>query len=112
MPAISDRARPNWRQRWEAKNIVPAAYKADLIAFLRTYLNDPTRIRGATCRSRSARRSGRASVTWCACATEGRNAGQREGAATFVSGKLDRYFDVTKGKLDRSIDLPVEARDF
>lgn len=100
------------RQRWEAKNIVPSAYKADLIAFLRTYLNDPTHIRGATV-SQPQRKTVGPGDRYVVCVryTEGRNAGQREGAATFVSGKLDRFFDVTKGKIDRSLDLPVEARD-
>lgn len=100
------------RQRWEAQNIVPAAYKADLIAFLRTYLNDPRQVRGATV-SQPQRKTVGPGERYVVCVryTEGRNAGQREGAATFVSGKLDRYFDVTKGKLDRSIDLPVEARE-
>ena len=101
------------RQRWEAKNIVPAAYKADLIAFLRTYLNDPTHVRGATV-SQPQRKTVGPGERYVVCVryTEGRNAGQREGVATFVSGKLDRFFDVTKGNLDRSLDLPVEAREF
>lgn len=100
------------RQRWEAKNIVPTAYKADLIAFLRTYLNDPTHVRGVTV-SQPQRKTVGPGEHYVVCVryTEGRNAGQREGAATFVSGKLDRFFDVTRGKLDRSIDLPVEARE-
>ena len=100
------------RQRWEAQNVVPTAYKADLIAFLRTYLNDPTRVRGATV-SQPQRKTIGPGERYVVCVrfTEGRNAGQWEGAATFVSGKLDRYFDVTKGKLDRSLDLPLEARE-
>ena len=100
------------RQQWEAKNIVPAAYKADLIAFLRTYLNDPTQVRGATV-SQPQRKTIGPGERYVVCVryTEGRNGGQREGVATFVSGKLDRFFDVTKGKLDRSLDLPVEARE-
>ncbi|MBI3704491.1 MAG: hypothetical protein HY244_11770 [Rhizobiales bacterium] len=98
------------RQQWEAQNIVPAAYKADLIAFMRTYLNDPRQVRGATVSQPQRKTVGRGErYVVCLRYTEGRNAGQREGVATFVSGKLDRYFDVTKGKLDRSIDLPVEA---
>jgi hypothetical protein len=34
------------RERAEP-NIAPANYKAEILAFLRTYLNDPTNIRGA-----------------------------------------------------------------
>src|SRR4029079_9682900 len=35
------------KARWEAQNVYPQNYKADLIAFLRTYLNDPTHVHGA-----------------------------------------------------------------
>ncbi len=105
------------RQRWEAQNIVPAAYKADLIAFLRTYLNDPTHIRGATV-SQPQRKMIGPGERYVVCVryternSEGRYGVSREGVATFVSGKLDRFFDVTRGKLDRSLDMPVEAREF
>jgi hypothetical protein len=100
------------KQRWESQNILPTAYKADLVAFLRTYLNDPTNVRGATV-SPPLRKTIGPGERYVVCVrfTEGRNAGQREGAATFVSGKLDRYFDVTRGKLDRSLDLPADARE-
>jgi hypothetical protein len=37
----------NQRSEPAEPNIVPANYKADIQAFLRTYLNDPTKIRGA-----------------------------------------------------------------
>jgi hypothetical protein len=99
------------RQQWEAKNIVPAAYKADLLAFMRTYLNDPRQVRGATV-SQPQRKTIGPGERYVVCVryVEGR-AEQREGVATFVSGKLDRYFDVTRGKLDRSLDLPAEARE-
>ncbi len=35
------------KARWEAQNVFPADYKNDLLAFMRTYLNDPTRVRAA-----------------------------------------------------------------
>ena len=30
------------KARWDAENIFPQNYRQDLLAFLRTYLNDPT----------------------------------------------------------------------
>ena len=30
------------KARWNAQNVFPASYKNDLLAFLRTYLNDPS----------------------------------------------------------------------
>ena len=104
------------RQRWEAQNIVPTAYKADLIAFLRTYLNDPTHIRGATV-SQPQRKTIGPGERYIVCVryternSDGRYGGSKEGAATFVSGKLDRFFDVSRGRLDRSLDMPAEARE-
>src|ERR1700740_2401020 len=32
---------------WEEKNVPPADYKGDILAFMRTYLNNPTQIRDA-----------------------------------------------------------------
>ena len=34
--------------QWEAQNVVPQHYKNDLLALLRTYLNDPTHVRDAS----------------------------------------------------------------
>jgi hypothetical protein len=104
------------RQRWEGQNVFPAAYKADLIAFLRTYLNDPTHIRAATV-SQPQRKTIGPGERYVVCVrytertSDGRYGGSREGVATYVSGKLDRFFDVTKGKIDRSLDLPAEVRE-
>ena len=33
------------KARWDAENIFPQNYRQDLLAFLRTYLNDPTQVR-------------------------------------------------------------------
>jgi hypothetical protein len=113
VPAISPSA-AELRQRWSAE--YRRRPTADLIAFLRTYLNDPTHVRGATV-SQPQRKTVGPGERYVVCVryternSEGRYAEPKEGAATFVSGKLDRFFDVTKGKIDRSVDLPVEARE-
>ena len=33
--------------KWDAQNVVPQNYKADLLAYFRTYLNNPEGVRGA-----------------------------------------------------------------
>jgi hypothetical protein len=86
------------KARWNAENVYPQAYKQDLLAFLRTYLNEPSGVRGAsvsapvlkdvgpgerfyTCVRYNERRSG------------GGYMGSKDGVAVYVSGKLDRFFD-------------------
>lgn len=86
------------KARWEAENVYPDAYKRDLLAFMRTYLNDPTRIRGAAV-SRPERKSVGKGERFVACVryTERKDNGTygapKDGAATFVSARLDRFFD-------------------
>lgn len=86
------------KDRWEAQNVFPQDYKRDLLAFMRTYLNDPTRIRGAAA-SRPERKSVGQGERFVVCVryTERKDDGTygkpKDGAATFVSAKLDRFFD-------------------
>ncbi|MFN3658148.1 MAG: hypothetical protein ACK4UO_12900 [Pseudolabrys sp.] len=94
------------KARWEAQNVYPANYKADLLAFLRTYLNDPTQVRGAAVSVPALKNIGPgeryvACLRYNARDTGGKYMGPKEGAATYVSGKLDRFFDV-----------PREVREF
>jgi hypothetical protein len=86
------------KARWEAENIVPQNYKSDLIAFLRTYINDPTHIRGAAVSQPQLKNVGQgdryvACVRYNARKDGGQYAGSKDGAAIYVSGKLDRFFD-------------------
>ena len=89
------------KARWEAQNIVPAAYKSDLLAFLRTYINDPTRLRG-TAVSPPQRKTFGLGERYVACVryqerkSDGQYAASKDGAAVYVSGKLDRFFDDPK----------------
>ena len=58
------------KAQWDAQNVVPQNYKNDLMAFLRTYLNDPTHIRAAAV-SQPQLKTGRAraNATSPVCAT-------------------------------------------
>ncbi len=86
------------KARWEAQNVYPEGYKSDLLAFMRTYLNDPAHIRGAAV-SRPERKSVGQGERFVSCVRyrERKDGGvygaPKDGAATFVSAKLDRFFD-------------------
>ena len=89
------------KAQWDAQNVYPQNYKNDLMAFMRTYLNDPTRVRNASVSQPVLKQAG-PGQRYVACVrynarVDGKYAGSKDGAATFVSGKLDRFFD---GKLD------------
>ena len=89
------------KAQWDAQNVFPQNYKNDLIAFLRTYINDPTHIRGAAVSQPQIKNVGPgdryiACVRYDARKSSGQYAGSKDGVATFVSGKLDRYFDTPK----------------
>ena len=84
--------------RWEAQNVVPQAYKQDLLAFLRTYLNDPSHIRAAGVSPPQLKTVGSgqryvACVRYNARNSDGKYGGEKRGAAIYVSGKLDRFID-------------------
>jgi hypothetical protein len=89
------------KAQWDAQNVFPQNYKNDLIAFLRTYINDPTHIRGAAVSQPQLKDVGPGEryivcVRYDARKDGGQYAGPKDGVATFVSGKLDRYFDVPR----------------
>lgn len=86
------------RAQWEAQNVFPQNYKADLLAFLRTYLNDPGQIRDAGVAQPVLIDVGPGKryvvcVRYNARDNNGRYAGTKVGAASYVSGKLDRFAD-------------------
>jgi hypothetical protein len=89
---------------WEAQNVFPKDYKQDLQAFLRTYLNDPSHIRNAGV-SQPARKSVGGGERYVACVrynarnSVGKYAGPKDGAAVYVSGKLDRFLDGKQAQL-------------
>jgi hypothetical protein len=86
------------RAQWDAQNVYPQAYKDDLLAFLRTYLNDPSHIRNAGVSQPALMDIGPgkrfvACVRYNARDDHGHYDGAKVAMATYVSGKLDRFID-------------------
>jgi hypothetical protein len=89
------------KARWEAENVYPQGYRQDLLAFLRTYLNDPSHIRGAAVSQPQLKFIGPgdryvACVRYNTRNSDGKYLGSKDGAAVYVAGKLDRFFDMPK----------------
>ena len=83
--------------RWNEQNVFPQNYKQDLLAFLRTYLNDPTNVRDAGVSQPVLKKAGPGD-RFIACVrynarSDGKYAGVKVGAAIYISGKLDRFLD-------------------
>ena len=89
------------KARWDAENVYPQGYRQDLLAFLHTYLNDPTHVRSAAVSQPQLKYIGPgdryvACVRYNARNTDGKYLGSKDGAAVYVAGKLDRFFDTPK----------------
>jgi hypothetical protein len=87
--------------RWDAENVYPQGYRQDLLAFLRTYLNDPSLIRGAAV-SQPQLKYVAPGDRYVACVrynsrnADGKYLGSKDGAAIYVAGKLDRFVDTAR----------------
>jgi hypothetical protein len=86
---------------WEAQNVYPESYRRDLLAYLRTYLNDPTQVRDAAVTQPRRVKVGEGDrfvscVRFKARKSDKQYAASKDGAASFVSGKLDRFYDEPK----------------
>src|SRR6516165_1887174 len=89
------------KARWEAENVYPQGYRQDLLAFLRTYLNDPSHVRGASVSQPQLKYIGPgdryvACVRYDSRNTDGKYLGSKDGAAVYVGGKLDRFLDTPR----------------
>ncbi len=94
-------SRDELKAKWESENVFPQAYKQDLLAYLRTYLNDPSHVRGAAVSQPQLKYIGPgdryvACVRYNARNTDGKYQGSKDGAAVYVAAKLDRFFDIPK----------------
>jgi hypothetical protein len=89
------------KARWDAENVFPQGYRQDLLAFLRTYLNDPSHVRSASVSQPQLKYIGPgdryvACVRYNARNSDGKYVGSKDGAAIYVAGKLDRFLDTSK----------------
>lgn len=102
------------KARWEAQNVFPNTYKNDLLAFLRTYLNDPEHVRAAQASQPLLKTVGQGErYVVCVRFRERKNGGAygppKDGAATYVSAKLDRFFDAPPAEVKAICkDVPLE----
>src|SRR5687768_9757285 len=82
----------------QANKTVPMNYRADIVSFMRTYLNDPTRVRGAFL-SEPALRTFDYSDRYVTCLrynarkSDGQYAGSKDSLVLFRDGRLDRVVD-------------------
>jgi hypothetical protein len=89
------------KARWDAQNVYPQAYRQDLLAFLRTYLNDPSQVRGAEVSQPQLKFVGPGEryvtcVRYNSRNSDGKYLGSKDGAAIYVGGKLDRFLDTPR----------------
>jgi hypothetical protein len=92
----------DWTRRRERSDEVyltaPANYRADIMAFMRTYLNDPRGVRDAFL-SEPSKRTLEGVERYVACLrynprkSNGQYAGSRDNMVLFAEGRLDRVVD-------------------
>ncbi len=82
-------------------NILPANYRADTIAFLRSWINDTSNIRDAAITEPALKQAGRVEryivcVKFNAKNSTGKYEGTKERMIVFLAGKLDTMVDVRR----------------
>jgi hypothetical protein len=82
---------------WTAANVYPAEYRGELVAYLRTYLNDPTGIRDAAISEPAIKPIGPGD-RYVVCVrfnpkSGGGYAGLKDHLVIYAGGKLDRYLE-------------------
>jgi hypothetical protein len=104
---LTDQAREGGEARG---TVLPENYKAEIIAFMRTYLNDPANVRDAFITEPAIKQVGgrsqyAACVRYNAKNTDGRYAGSRDSLALFDRGRFDRMVDqFPKGAVHPCVD--------
>ena len=87
------------RERSEQANTtLPTNYKADIVAFMHTYLNDPTGVRDAFVSAPELRTLDNANryvvcLRYNARSSSGKYAGSKDSLVMFRDGRLDRIVD-------------------
>ena len=101
------------RKTIETQNVKPENYKPDLLAFMKTYLNDPTNVREATM-SEPTKLYGLDTERYAAClrynakSAGSKYTGLRDHLAIFVSGKFDRMIELGRATAAGSNSGPLQ----
>jgi hypothetical protein len=98
----------NARDRAVQANTKPPgpSYKADIVAFMRTYLNDPTGVRDAFI-SEPALRTIESADRYAVCLRyTARNAASKDSLVLFRDGRLDRVIDAARETCKDAAYLP------
>jgi hypothetical protein len=86
------------RAEWEASNVYPRNYRAEILAYLRTYLNDPSDVHGAMASQPVLKPRGLGN-RYQSCVRYGSAKDVRAGAPArdhlviFADGKLESFLD-------------------
>jgi hypothetical protein len=92
-------------------NIEPVNYKEDTVAFLRTYLNDPTGIREASISPPVLKTVGN-QTRYAACLrfnakkSNGEYAGSKDRMAVFLSGRFDTLVETVRDQCKDAVYEP------
>jgi hypothetical protein len=103
------------RERSEQANTTPPiSYRDDILAFMRTYLNDPTGVRDAFVSEPALRTLDSVSrYTVClrynARTSNGKYAGSKDSLVLFRDGRLDRIVDNARGRCKDAAYQPFFA---
>lgn len=92
-------------------NVYPQNYKSEILAFLRTYLNDPTQIRGAFISEPELRPAGpekryAVCLRFNARKSSGDYEGSKERAVYFLAGRLDTMIEAKRDQCSGAIYQP------
>ena len=94
---LDDLSSDQRKAAWTAANVYPAEYRAELVAYLRTYLNDPTGIREAAISEPALKPVGPGD-RYVVCVRFNPKggagyAGLKDHLVIYAGGKLDRYVE-------------------
>ncbi|MGE0565711.1 MAG: hypothetical protein AB7O50_14475 [Pseudolabrys sp.] len=102
------------RASWNEQNVPPVQYKADVLAFMQTYLNNPANIRNAAITRPDLKRvPGDPGDRYLVClrynarTSDGGYAGAKDVVVTFMSGKFERFIDPQRGDINQQVAAGV-----
>ena len=99
------------KARWEAQNVFPQNYKNDLLAFMRTYLNDPEHVARRDGVAAAAQdRSGRASALSSACVTGCARTAVPMGRPRMAPRPMCRASSIASSTRRRNCEVYVQGR--